>query len=97
MSGIYAALFTNLPKEMRNDPSLNKLDVAGPFDKSHDQIRKVYYALRDKNELVRYLDKEKITKDFNSVCVDSGLLARSDDTPKELCIVCGKIQEFLRS
>jgi hypothetical protein len=93
MGSYYTKL--RVPKEMRNDPELNTLDIDGPFGPPHDRLRRTYYAIRDGKDIP--YDKEKIMKDYEYICDrnSNALWTRTDGTPQELCVICNKVKTIL--
>ena len=86
---------SQLPEQMREDPELKDLNISGPFGCSHDRLRKAYYNMRDGKEQTR--TNQEIYKDFTYVCYDSPeLWKRSDDTPKELNVICNRVIQMFR-
>jgi hypothetical protein len=85
--------YYQLPKEMRHDPLLNKLNISGPFGPDHDRLRRAYYAIRDNKPVDTY----RLEESFDYICHrSSGLFNRiQDDTPQELKQICGRVGNFL--
>lgn len=87
----FAFLFAKnpeLPKEMKNDPLLKNLNVKGPFGKSHDELRRAYYSIRD-GETV---NNPRLEEHFKYMCHDSPeLFLGNEDTSQELRIICGVV------
>src|SRR5688500_15639172 len=83
-----------MPKRMRDDPLLNTLSLQGPFGPNHYKLRETYYDIRDGKTPI--YDIDTIEKAFEDVCLYSpGLFNRSDNTPKELSIICSRVNDWL--
>lgn len=91
---IRAEVKNEMPKEMRKDPLLNRLNLHGPLGKDHQTLRDTYYNARDE-KAIKHKRKE-IKRAYDCICSgNSGLFGRLDDTPKELNVICPVINKIL--
>lgn len=84
---------SQVPVEMRSDKKLNKLKIDGPYGKSHDRLRQVYYAIRDEKRVP--FEESLIISDYNFLLRDSRQLWFNGEDVKEFPVLKSLINPYL--